>query len=98
MTAKQSGDKMLPHILKLGAWAVKPLIHELPKLDASKTRIMFINGEEDWMNIPSFHDTAIVKLENKGFTIEDHFTPGKHHMYLDHPEPFLEPVLNFLLK
>ena len=62
LTGGKSGEALLPKILKLGAWALHPLVHELPKLNKN-VEVLFINGIDDWMNICSFHDTIIPILE-----------------------------------
>lgn len=80
--APPSGEHSLSTILQPGAYARKPLVDKLPRVQCP---VSFVYGEKDWMDwsvakelLPRMQKTATFNLVSN----------GGHHMYYDNPREF----------
>ena len=80
--APGSSEYALSTLLEPGAWAYKPLVHRIDKLQMPT---LFLYGENDWMKAD-----AVLEVQeqlNNPPTVH-HISDAGHHLYLDNPLEF----------
>jgi len=88
---ESNGEHALSKVLLPGAFARKPLIDDIHKLD-SVQGLLFVYGTRDWMDYRAgMAAKKLAKVKTEVVVV-----PGTHHVYLDESTEFDKVVFNFL--
>ncbi|CBQ72280.1 conserved hypothetical protein [Sporisorium reilianum SRZ2] len=84
--SKGSGEYCLAHILAPGAFARRPMVDRIERLQMPMS---FLYGEHDWMDVRGGKE-AVKRLRKQGNVKTNCFVvPNSgHHIYLDNPSPY----------